>query len=140
MSTMGQRTSGRSLNQLVALVFGIVYVAVGLLGFAVTGGVGFAETEGRNLIIFELNPLHNIVHLLIGALLLVGSRSLASAKAVNIGVGGAYLLVGVLGLVVSGGSANILALNAPDHALHFASALLLLGVGVTQDRRARALV
>jgi hypothetical protein len=140
MSTLGARAGGRSVNQLVAMVFGVVYVVVGLLGFVVTSGVGFVATEGKNLILFEVNPLHNVVHLLIGAALLVGSRSLATARAVNVGVGGAYLLVGLLGLFLVGSSANILALNGPDNVLHFASAALLLGVGLSQDRHARALV
>jgi hypothetical protein len=34
------------VNRLLALVFGVVYPLVGLLGFAVTSGVGFAATEG----------------------------------------------------------------------------------------------
>jgi Domain of unknown function (DUF4383) len=139
MSTVG-RPVGRSVNQLVALVFGVVYVAVGLLGFAVTSGVGFLATEGNNLIIFEVNPLHNIVHLLIGVLLALGSRTLATARTVNIGVGGTYLLVGLLGLFLIGSAANILALNGADNVLHFASAALLLGVGLSQDKHARALV
>ena len=61
-----------SPNRLVATIFGAVYILVGLLGFAVTGGVGFIATEGGLLLgIFEVNPLHNIAHLLIGAALLI---------------------------------------------------------------------
>ena len=61
-----------SPNRIVATVFGAVYVLVGLLGFAVTGGVGFIATEGGLLLgVFQVNPLHNIAHLLIGAALLI---------------------------------------------------------------------
>jgi len=130
-------TTGRSVNRLVAGVFGAVYLLVGLLGFAVTSGVGFAATEGENLIIFEVNPLHNIVHLLIGGLLLLGSRTVASAKGVNTAVGGVYLLVGLLGLFLVGSGANILALNGADNVLHLGSAVLLLGVGLSQDKKVR---
>jgi len=130
-------TTGRSVNRLVAGVFGAVYVLVGLLGFAVTSGVGFAATEGENLIIFEVNPLHNIVHLLVGALLLIGYRTVASAKAINTTVGAVYLLVGLLGLFLVGSGANILALNGADNVLHLGSAVLLLGVGLSQDKRVR---
>src|SRR6186997_1525164 len=75
-----------SPNRIVATVFGAVYVLVGLLGFAVTGGVGFIATEGGLLLgIFEVNPLHNIAHLLIGAALLIaGIVSATAAKTVNI--------------------------------------------------------
>ncbi|MFP5336534.1 MAG: DUF4383 domain-containing protein [Actinomycetes bacterium] len=132
---MATTTAERSVNRLLGTVFGAVYVLVGLLGFAVTSGVGFVATEGNNLILFEVNPLHNVVHLLVGALLLVGSRSVASARAINTTVGGVYLLVGLLGLFLVGSSANILALNGADNVLHLGSAALLLGVGLTQDRQ-----
>ena len=60
-----------SPNRLLATVFGAVYLLVGIVGFFVTSGIGFFATEGRNLIIFEVNPLHNIIHLAIGAALLL---------------------------------------------------------------------
>lgn len=130
-------TTTRSTNTLVGTVFGAVYLLIGLAGFAVTSGVGFASTEGHALIFFDVNPLHNIVHLLIGAALLLAARAgVRQAKAANTTVGAVYLLVGVLGLFLVGSEANILALNHPDNLLHFASAALLLGAGVTQDKRA----
>ena len=124
-----------SPNRLVATVFGAVYLLVGLLGFAVTSGVGFAATEGANLIIFEVNPLHNIIHLAIGAaLLLAGVKGTASARTVNTPVGAVYLLVGVLGLFLLASPLNIIALNGADNVLHLASAVLLLGVGLSLDK------
>ena len=128
---------GSSPNRIVATVFGAVYLLVGLLGFAFTGGVGFVATEGGLLLgIFEVNPLHNIAHLLIGgALLIAGIRGARPAKLVNTIVGAAYLLLGVVGFFLVGTPANILALNAPDHFLHLASALVLLGVGIAADKQ-----
>ncbi|MCT9821344.1 DUF4383 domain-containing protein [Microbacterium sp. W1N] len=127
-----------SPNRLVATVFGAVYLLVGLLGFAVTGGVGFIATKGGLLLgIFEVNPLHNIAHLLIGAALLIaGLASARAAKTVNTIVGAAYLLLGVVGFFLVGTAANILALNTFDHFLHLASALVLLGVGIGAERGA----
>ncbi|MBG6215401.1 preprotein translocase subunit Sss1 [Cryobacterium sp. CAN_C3] len=126
----------RSPNRLVATIFGAVYLLVGLLGFVVTAGVGFIATEGGYLLgIFEVNPLHNIVHLLIGAALLIGGlSSVSGAKAVNSTVGTAYLLLGIVGFFIADSSLNILALNTGDHFLHLASAVLLLGVGLAADR------
>ena len=88
-----------SPNRLVATIFGAVYILVGLLGFAVTSGVGFIATEGGLLLgVFEVNPLHNIAHLLIGAALLIaGLKSVPAAKAVNVTVGAVYLLLGIVG-------------------------------------------
>jgi hypothetical protein len=125
-----------SPNRLVATIFGAVYILVGLLGFAVTGGVGFLATEGGLLLgIFMVNPLHNIAHLLIGAALLIGGLvSARAAKTVNIVVGAAYLLLGIVGFFLVGTALNILALNTFDHFLHLASALVLLGVGLAAER------
>jgi len=124
------------VNKLVGMVFGAVYVLVGLLGFTVSGGSSFAGTEGGLLLgIFMVNPLHNIAHILVGALLLAGGLAVVrTARSVNTLVGAVYLVLGVLGLFLLDSSANILALNAADNVLHFASALLLLIVGLAADR------
>ena len=125
-----------SPNRLVAVIFGAVYLLVGLLGFAVTGGVGFIATDGGLLLgIFEVNPLHNIAHLLIGAVLLIaGLSSVRAAKGVNTTIGAVYLVLGFVGFFLVGTAANILALNTADHFLHLASAIVLLGVGLGAER------
>ena len=129
-----------SPNRLVATIFGAVYLLVGLLGFAFTGGVGFVATQGGLILgIFEVNPLHNVAHLLIGAALLIaGLTRPAAAKAVNITVGAVYLLLGIVGFFLVGTGANILALNTPDHFLHLVSAIVLLGVGLGAERTVRS--
>lgn len=127
-----------SPNRLLATIFGAVYLLVGIVGFFVTSGVGFFATEGRNLIIFEVNPLHNIIHLAVGAALLASAwASTAAAKATNTTIGAVYLLVGIVGLFLPGTGANIIALNGADNVLHLASALVLLAVGLSQDRQAK---
>ncbi|MFF2316780.1 DUF4383 domain-containing protein [Arthrobacter sp. NPDC058097] len=124
-----------SPNRLVATVFGAVYLLVGLVGFAVTSGVGFFATEGTNLIIFEVNPLHNVIHLAIGAALLyAGVKDIQLSRTVNTAVGAVYLLVGILGLFLLSSPLNIIALNGADNVLHLASAVLLLGVGLSLDK------
>jgi hypothetical protein len=129
-----------SPNRLVATIFGAVYLLVGLLGFAFTGGVGFVATRGGLILgIFEVNPLHNVAHLLIGAALLIaGLTRMAAARAVNITVGAVYLLLGIVGFFLVGSAANILALNTPDHFLHLVSAIVLLGVGLGAERTVRS--
>jgi hypothetical protein len=128
-----------SPNRLVAVIFGAVYLLVGLLGFTATMGVGFFDTEGGLLLgLFEVNIFHNIAHLLIGAALLIaGLRNVRAAKTVNTVVGAAYLLLGLVGLFIVDSAANILAINAADNVLHFASAILLLAVGLGADRATR---
>ena len=128
----------RGLNQKVGIAFGAVYLLVGLIGFAVTSGVGFAAKDGDLLLgVFEINPLHNIAHLLIGALLLyAGLRSEAAARGMNLFVGIAYGALGVVGFFIEDSDANILALNQADHWLHLGSALVLILVAMRgRDRR-----
>jgi hypothetical protein len=135
----GLKAMRTSPNRLLATIFGAVYLLVGVVGFLVTSGVGFFATEGRNLIVFEVNPLHNIIHLAIGAaLLLAGLGSVTAAKTANSTVGAVYLLVGIVGLFLTSSALNIIALNGADNVLHLASALVLLTVGLSQDRTAAA--
>jgi hypothetical protein len=129
----------KSPNRLLATIFGAVYLLVGLLGFAVTGGVGFVATDGGLLLgVFEVNPLHNVVHLLIGAALLIaGLSNVRAARGVNPIVGAAFLAFGILGLFILNTQANILAINGWDNVLHFASAIVLLAVGLAADKAPR---
>jgi len=129
-----------SPNRLLAVVFGAVYVLVGLLGFTVTAGVGFFDTSGGLLLgLFEVNVLHNVAHLLIGAALLIaGLSSVPAARSVNTTIGAVYLLLGIVGLFLVGSELNILAINAADNVLHFGSAAVLLAVGLGADKSARA--
>jgi Domain of unknown function (DUF4383) len=120
-----------------AAVFGAVYVLVGLAGFVVTGLSDFAASSSDKLILFGLNPLHNIVHLLVGAVWLISSRSEQSARVVSAAIGAVYLLVGVAGLFITGNSdLNLLNLNQPDNVLHLGSAVLALYFGLAGGRRA----
>lgn len=139
MSTSLPQTGSRTVNQTVALVFGVVYTLVGLAGFLVSDT--FADTDdGKLLGVFEVNNLHNVVHLLIGVGLVAASRRLDTAKGANLAVGGTYLLLGVIGWFLEGTDANILALNNADHLLHLASGAVLAGVAVAADRAVRSRV
>lgn len=128
-----------SPNRLLGIVFGAVYILIGLLGFTVSSGVDFLATEGGLLLgIFQVNPLHNLAHILIGAALLIaGLSGVRAAQATNSVVGAAYLLLGFAGLFLIGTALNILALNAADNVLHLGSAVILLAVGLGADRRSK---
>jgi len=132
------RTGGRSVNSTVAAVFGAVYALVGLAGFFVSET--FAATDDETLLGFEVNHLHNLVHLLIGLALLAASRRTESARRLNLLVGGSYLLLGVLGWFVQETAVNVIALNEADHLLHLASGAVLAAVALGADTRARTRV
>lgn len=136
---MASRGSTKTPAQVFALVFGIVYLAVGILGFAVTGFDGFAaQNFGEKLILFPVNPLHNVVHLLLGAVWLGASRTHAAAKGANVVIGAAYLLVFVLGMV---GALKWLAIEgagSADNYLHLATAAMAIYFGTAGAATARA--
>ena len=135
---MNDRTSSRSVNQLVAAVVGAVFVLVGLAGFLVTEN--FIGQEGDSLLGFQVNGLHNVVHLLIGVALLLGSRHLSTARTANLVIGITYLALAVVGPFLTGTEANIIALNSADHVLHLVSGALLTAVGALADKTSRARV
>ena len=123
-------TSEKTLNQKLGLAFGVVYVLVGLLGFVLAGGGGFTGEEGELLLgIFEVNGLHNIVHLLIGVALAGAAMSSAAAsRSTNMTIGAVYLALGLLGWFINDTALDIVALNAADHVLHLLSGILLIAV------------
>ena len=129
------RTGARSVNSTVAAVFGAVYTLVGIAGFFVSDT--FAAREDDALLGFQVNHLHNIVHLLIGLALLAASRRTETARRLNLVIGGTYVVLGLLGWFITGTALNILALNAADHLLHLASGAVLVAVALAADKRAR---
>jgi len=128
----------QSPNRLIGTIVGAAYLLVGILGFTVTGGTGFLAPRGGLLFgLLEVNGLHNVVHILIGAALLLASLSSArAATTVNSVVGAACLVLGLAGLFLVGSPFNILAVNVADNVLHFGTASVLLAVGLgAQEKR-----
>lgn len=129
----------RAPYQWLALVIGVVYLLVGIAGFFVTGFEGFTEFDhDQHLLGFAINPLHNIVHLLIGALGVVLWSRPRSARAYGWILAIGYGLASVYGLVVvNDEDANILNINGADNVLHIVSTLAGLAIALWPDRRAR---
>src|ERR1044072_5021833 len=90
-----------------ALIFGIMYVLVGILGFVPALSTHPADAphlsvesgHGYMLGLFPINILHNIVHLIIGLWGLLASRSVAGARLYAKVLAIAYALLAVLGLI-----------------------------------------
>ncbi len=116
-----------------ALIFGIIYLIVGVLGF-VPGLVLPAPDapplaadviHGRLLGLFPINLLHNIVHLLIGGLGILGSRSLSGAILFSRGVAIFYGLLAILGLIPATNTLfGLVPIYDHDVWLHAVSALI----------------
>ncbi|MBK5306030.1 MAG: DUF4383 domain-containing protein [Frankiaceae bacterium] len=128
-------TGERTLNQTLALAFGAVYALVGVLGFFVSTDVDFAGQDGASLLGFDVNGLHNIVHLLIGVALIAASRTHALARATNLTIGAVYIALAAFGPVINDTAADIIGLNGADHFLHLASGILLVAGALVGDRQ-----
>jgi hypothetical protein len=133
----GVRTGSR-LNSLVAGVVGAVFVVIGLLGFTVSSGHSIAgHTGGELLGVFQVNTLHNVVHLAVGAAMIAAAiAGTRTARLANTAIGAVYLVLGVLGLFITGDNPlNVIALNGADNGLHLVIGGVLLAVGLGADKR-----
>jgi hypothetical protein len=115
--------------QRFALVFGVVYLAVSVAGFAVTGFSDFAGMHHAKLLVFAVNPLHNVIHLAIALAWLASVASHRAARAANLVIGVVLGLVTVLGFVNGMGMLGMSGLADPDNFLHLATATLALYFG-----------
>src|SRR3954453_11208770 len=99
----------RSPVQKAALLVGVVFLLVGILGFipGITSHYSDLKFAGRNsdaklLGIFETSILHNIVHLLFGVAGIAMSRTWEGARTFLIGGGLIYGVLFVYGAIFHG--------------------------------------
>jgi Domain of unknown function (DUF4383) len=104
----------------VAVVFGAIYLVLGLVGFVLASPL-FG--------LFEVNALHNVVHVLFGAVLLLGSMSTESAIGTTRWVGAVLFLFGLLGFL-SPDAWGLMPLGGNDIWLHLSSGAILFATGV----------
>ena len=107
--------------QKAALAVGVVFLAVGILGFVpgITTNydqLSFAghHSDAALLGIFNVSVLHNLVHLAFGIAGIVLARTFNSARSYLIGGGVVYLALFVYGLVIDhDSSANFVPSTTP---------------------------
>lgn len=109
----------------LTIIFGIVFVVIGLLGFIdnpIVGRSGY----------FMTNALHDWVHIISGVIfLIVAARSESASSTVLTVFGVIYLLVTLLGFVAaSDGNLLGLTVNGPDNILHLVLAIVFLAAGL----------
>jgi hypothetical protein len=117
-----------------ALVFGIVYIAAGVLGFVPAlisppppdaPSVGVTSFHGYLLGLFPINLMHNLVHLAIGVWGVAAARSVTGARGYAKGLTIIYGVLAVMGLIPA---LNTLFGLAPIHGhdvwLHAATAII----------------
>lgn len=111
----------------LARLFGWIFIVVGILGFFPNPLVSYRG-------VFEVNTLHNLVHLVSGGILLAAPYSNLSVTAMRI-IGVIYALIMILGFI-STGMMSWLAINQPDNWLHLvlAAGLLWAGYSMNEER------
>lgn len=117
-----------------ALVFGIIYLAVGILGFipglnsmnhADLPPLSVDSFYGRLLGLFPVNILHNIVHIAIGLWGILASRSVGGARLFGKALAVIYGLLAILGLIPGLNTVfGLVPIFGHDVWLHAVSALI----------------
>jgi hypothetical protein len=141
MSRTDNTTGGRptmAWPQLAALAFGAVYLLVGIVGFFITGFDDFAGHDHAALLFFDINPLHNVVHILIGVAGLLLGRTLGGARAYGWLLAVGYGVAFVYGLLAVGEAWDVLHINAADNVLHLGTALVGLAIALGPVRTSAA--
>jgi hypothetical protein len=130
--------AGKTVPELLGLAFGAIYLLVGIVGFLVTGFDNFAGNEQSESLlgIFMINPLHNIVHILIGVAGLALSRTLAGARSFGWLLAVGYAAAFIYGLIAIGEDWDFLNINAGDNVLHLLSAVVGLVIALLPVRSA----
>ena len=138
-ATAGNNAAGRgkTIPEILALAFGAIYLLVGIVGFFVTGFDDFfSHNTNETLLGFEINGMHNVVHIVIGIAGLVLGRTLAGARTYGwllaIGYGAAF----VYGLIAINEEWDFLSINSADNVLHILTALVGLVIALLPVRNA----
>ena len=141
-STDSTRYAGTPV-QVVALIFGIVFLVVGFAGF-IPGlttnleSLQFAGHESGALLlgVFQVSTLHNIVHILYGLAGLGFATSFAGSKNYLIWGGVVYALIFLYGMFFAGDHpANFIPVNVADNWLHIGLAVAMIALGLLLGRR-----
>jgi arginine exporter protein ArgO len=138
-----QGTEARSPIRTAAMVVGVVFLLVGILGF-VPGITNHYDTmtfaghdsQAKLLGIFQVSILHNIVHLLFGVVGIIAAKRSSTARSYLIVGGVIYLVLWIYGLVIDKSSgANFVPVNNADNWLHFVLGVGMIALGVILARR-----
>ena len=114
----------------VCKILGVVFLLVGVIGFVAPGLLGA-----------HLGPVHNVVHIVSGAIALYFgfAGTLSGAKAFCLAFGVVYLALGVLGLALGTGADRMwmlgpLHFGTADHGIHALFGIIFLAGGLFTKR------
>jgi len=142
-SDLATARSDRTAVQKAALAVGIVFLAVGVLGFIPGITTNYSalaiyshHSDALLLGIFQVSILHNIVHLLFGVAGFLLARTVSGARNYLVWGGAIYLVLFVYGLIVGQRSAaNFVPVNTADDFLHLVLGVGMIALGLALTRR-----
>ena len=109
-----------------ALIIGIIFLVVGILGFI--PGNGIVGTGAY----FEADAIHNVIHLIFGLILLwVALKATSRAATTLVWVGIIYILLAIIGFIQASGSPllGFVGSNDADDLLHLVLGVVILALG-----------
>jgi hypothetical protein len=110
----------------LAWAFGIIFIVIGVLGFV----PGITTADGHLLGIFEVDFLHNLIHIATGLVAL--ALIFAAPSKINLFFkvfGVIYGLVTIIGFVQQTNVLGLFAVNMADNVLHLLIAAVALYAG-----------
>jgi len=131
----------RTPAQWYCLLAGAALLLAGIFGFISDSTFDTGDgIQGDGFLGFEVNGIHNLIHVASGLVLLAASPRRASARAVALAFGLVYGVVAIVGLIDGEDVLGLIPINAADNVLHIALAALgiITGLISRDDERGRA--
>lgn len=132
----------KSMSQRGAMIFGVAFLVVGILGLFVPNGMSMdanMETSGRLLGLFPVNLLHNLFHLAFGAWGIAASRSHSASRSYGRIGAVVYAVLAVLAFI-DPTMFGLIPIGSHDIWLHavLAAGLAYIGFGAERTTTAAA--
>ena len=120
---LGQEEGAMGFIRAMAFIFGVILVAVGVMGF-----IPSLVTDGLLFGYFQVDQVHNLIHLMTGALALLASASTPYSQLFFQIFGIFYGIVTIFGFVFAG-NLLFIQVNMADNFLHLGIAIVALFFG-----------
>jgi hypothetical protein len=125
--------------QKITAMFGVVFIAVALLGF-ITGGMSMdahMSSAPRVAGLFPINAAHNAVHLVFGVWAIFAAKSAVSARRYCLLSGAIYLLLAGIGFVLPE-TFGLIPIGGNDITLHAVLGIALTAFGALAPAESEA--